>query len=113
MATSSPNLIALECELLGGLCASVLSIEERGKTLRELAGYDWRSPDHRVIYEALRRSRQSDRTALREFIVAETTRLGFPDIDCTPYFTRSGVASAEIRKLVDALLASGPDAASA
>jgi hypothetical protein len=110
MAKPARDLLEVERTFLGGLCAVPLSLEERGTSLRKLAEYNWRSPDHRVIYEALRRSRQPDSAALREHIAAEITRLGFPDIDITPFFVPSALSKTDIARLADTLLAARSEA---
>ena len=92
---------------LGALCTGPLSLEDRSEALRSLADYNWILPDHRVIYEALRRSRQRNSAALREHIVAEITRLGFPDIEVEPFFNPCTLTKAEIVGLANALLAAG------
>jgi hypothetical protein len=48
---------------------------------RKLAGYLWREPDHAVIYEAIVRARSRDPEHWREQLAAQTTRMGFPDLD--------------------------------
>ncbi len=112
MATQSRTNEEIERLLLGALCAGRLSLEDRRDTLRSLADYNWIHPDHRVIYEALRRSRQRESAALREHIVAEITRLGFPDIEVEPFFNPCTLTKAEIVGLANALLTAGPDFAS-
>jgi hypothetical protein len=111
MAAQSLNSEEVERLLLGALCTGSLSPEDRSETLRGLADYNWIHPDHRVIYEALRRSRQRHSAALREHIVAEITRLGFPDIEVEPFFNPCTLTKAEIVRLANALLAAGPDLA--
>jgi hypothetical protein len=108
MAQSAPDSLEVERTLLRALCAPPLSYHQRDAILCKIAGYNWRSPDHRVIYEALRRSRQSKSDALREHIVAEITRLGFPDIDIAPYFVQSALSKTDVEKLISALLAADP-----
>jgi hypothetical protein len=105
MAQSARDSLEVEHTLLRALCAPPLSYHERDAILRRIADYNWRSPDHRVIYEALRRSRQPNSGALREHIVAEITRLGFPDIDIAPFFEPSALSNADIEKLSGTLLA--------
>ena len=105
MAQSAPDSLEVERTLLRALCAAPLSPQERDTLLPRLAKYDWHSPDHRVIYEALRRSRHSNSDALREHIIAETTRLGFPDIDIASFFEPCPLSSADIEKLTRTLLA--------
>ena len=108
MAQSAPDSLEVERTLLRALCAPPLSYPERDAILCRIAEYNWRSPDHRVIYEALRRSRQPSSDALREHIVAEITRLGFPDIDIAPYFVPSALSKTDVEKLISALLAADP-----
>jgi hypothetical protein len=107
MATRSPDTKEIERRMLGALCTDTLSLDDRSETLRILAGYSWILPDHRVIYEALRRSRQRNSAALREHIRAEITRLGFPDIDVEPFFNPCSLTKAELVGLANALLIAG------
>jgi hypothetical protein len=111
MATQSPHAKEdtkeIERLMLGALCTGPLSLDDRSEALRSLAHYNWILPDHRVIYAALRRSRQRNSPALREHIVAEITRLGFPDIDVEPFFDTCTLTKAEIVELANALLAAG------
>ena len=109
MAQSARSSLEVERAFLRALCAAPLSYQERDIILRRIAEYNWRSPDHRVIYEALRRSRQPNSDALREHIIAEITRLGFPDIDVAPYFVPSALSKPDIEKLVDTLRAADPE----
>ncbi len=107
MATQSRDTKEIERQVLGALCTGPISLDDRSEVLRGLANYNWILPDHRVIYEALRRSRQRNSAALREHIVAEITRLGFPDIDVEPFFASCILRTAEIVGLAKALLAAG------
>ena len=107
MATRSPDTNEIESRVLGALCTGPLSPDDRSEALHSLASYNWILPDHRVIYEALRRSRQQNSAALREHISAEITRLGFPDIDVEPFFNPCSLTKAELIDLVNPLLAAG------
>ena len=107
MATRSRDTEEIESRVLGALCAGSLSIDDRSEALRSLANYNWILPDHRVIYEALRRSRQRNLAALRENIRAEITRLGFPDIEVEPFFAPCSLTRAEIVELANALPPAG------
>ena len=107
MATQSRDTKEIERLMLGALCAGPLSLDDRSEALRSLANYNWILPDHRVIYEALRRSRQRNLAALRENIRAEITRLGFPDIDVEPFFAPCTLTKAEIVELANLLPAAG------
>lgn len=106
MATQSRDTKEIERRVLGALCMGPLSLDDRGEALRSLTNYNWILPDHRVIYEVLRRS-QRNSAELRENIVAEITRLGFPDIDVEPFFNPCSLTKAEIVEIANALLAAG------
>jgi hypothetical protein len=105
MAAQSRDTKEIERLVLGVLCTGPLSFEDRGEILRSLANYNWLLPDHQVIYEALRRSRQRNPAALREHVVSEITRLGFPDIEVEPFFAFCTLTTAEIVGLAKGLLA--------
>jgi hypothetical protein len=109
MAKQSRDPKEIEHRLLGALCTSSLTFEDRSDILRSLVDYNWVNPDHRVIYEALRRSRHRDSAALREHISAEITRLGFPDIEIEPFFAPCALTEIEIVGLANALLAAGAE----
>jgi len=100
----------VEHALLSGLCCGAVSLTERDAVLGKLAAYGWRQNDHRVIFEALRRSRHTDARALREYLVAEITRLGFPDIDVAPFFQAAAAQAPDVEKLLRILLAARRDA---
>jgi hypothetical protein len=109
MAKQSRDTKELERRLLAALCASSLALEDRTDILGTLAYHNWINPDHRVIYEALRRSRHRDSATLREHISAEITRLGFPDIEIEPFFAPCTLTEIEIAGLANALLAAGAE----
>jgi hypothetical protein len=101
----------LERTVLNALCSADLSTSERSTILLRLAGHSWCGVDHQVIYKVLRSAPRLDRVALRAYLIAEVTRLGFPDIDFTPYFAPSALAITDVAKLAGSLLATGPNAA--
>ena len=47
----------------------------------QLSDYVWRGADHAVVYEAIVRARKCDPKRWREQLPAQTTRMGFPDVD--------------------------------
>ena len=108
MAKQSRDAKEIERRVLGALCAAPLSLDDCSEALRSLVNYNWIVPDHRVIYEALRRSRQRSTSALREQMTAEITRLGFPDIQVEPFFAPCSLTRTEIMGLANALLNAGP-----
>jgi hypothetical protein len=110
MTIQSRNRFELEAETLGAFCSPALTLDRRASAVQTLGDYSWLSPDHRVIYEALRRARERDATALHEYLKAEVTRLGFPDIDWKLYLNPRNRAAAEIEILIHTLLAYAADA---
>ena len=104
---------SLERELLGAICASGMPAGERERTLAKLANYEWQAPDHRVLFVALQRAHhRGDATALREFLTAEVTRLGFPDFDLESYFASPQLDAEDVARIAEALLASSRTAVS-
>jgi hypothetical protein len=110
MTPDSPSIPELERELLGALCSIVLPSATREHAIRALAKYEWTTPDHRVVYEALRRAGKRDAGEIREHLRADVTRLGFPDIEWAPYFEARILTAADIDMLTRTLLNVTPDA---
>ena len=80
------QIIELEREILRAMCNGALApaqIEAAREALRE---YAWRDEEHRVVFEALARARNTDAIPLREHLPAQATRMGFPDVDWPLYF---------------------------
>jgi len=69
---------------------------------RRLAGYEWREPDHAVIYTAITRARSRDPKRWREQLQAQTTRMGFPDLDWES-FLRPSPAEPSLHQLIQVL----------
>jgi hypothetical protein len=82
---TATRLDSAERMLLGTICASE-SLEVARHVAREIGDYRWHDRDHQIAFEALARIRRLDGRPLREQLAAETTRMGFPDIDWDEYF---------------------------
>jgi len=78
----------LELEILQQLCdlPDDPPLRARAHALCQLARHEWKDADHRVVFDALRRTAGRDPTLLREQLPAEATRLGFPDVEWSAYF---------------------------
>jgi hypothetical protein len=99
-----PHVLALEREILRSLCNSLDPALPRDAILRSLSHHKWLDPDHRVVYEALRRIPLSSPAAIRDQLPAAATRMGFPDVDWQPYFESAKSQTAvEIEALIRAL----------
>jgi hypothetical protein len=82
---NSCGTLAMERTLLATLCQSGQDDPVRSQILQLLRLYNWQSGDHRAVYDALARWR-AEPAAIRSGIIAQLTRIGFPDIDVEPYF---------------------------
>lgn len=76
----------MEREILRVCCTGAAPRSERENAQMRLARYKWQEPDHAVIYEALVRAERVGADALREYLPAQVTRMGFPDIDWAIFF---------------------------
>lgn len=93
----------LELAILSTLCAHTTSKSERQYAFQELAGYVWSEADRAVAYEAITRVGSHDPKNWREELPAQTTRMGFPDLDWTVYLTPRAGAQASLEELVGKL----------
>jgi hypothetical protein len=85
----------LERRILRLMCTGSLAAACVGALLRDLHGYRWRDPEHRIVYEALKGVRALQNLTLREQLPAQATRMGFPDVDWALYFAAGARADNE------------------
>ena len=101
---SGEELRGAERAILRTLCQPSATQALRERILQELASYRWQVEDHRVIFDALQRSRSAKASPLQEELRAHATRMGFPDIDWDA-FLAPGEESQEIEQSVSRLKA--------
>lgn len=85
MRDLDPRLLSAERDVLRQMCKT----ESRALFCRieeALKDYSWRSADHEVVFEALRRLARTKRASSPSLLHEEVTRMGFPDIDVAAYF---------------------------
>ncbi|MBZ5694869.1 MAG: hypothetical protein LAN36_05870 [Acidobacteriia bacterium] len=107
---SPPEILAgVERRVLRALCGgtSVRALLER--IVAELKDYRWSEPEHKVVFEALTRIRSHDLKALQAQLPAQTTRMGFPDVDWTIYLGGAETPASEIETLIEKLKAETKD----
>ena len=107
MPQQSPSKRIFELER-GTLCALCIrsSANARHETvMRELSNHVWQDAEHRVVFEAIQRLSSSDPKLLREQLPAQTTRMGFPDVNWENYFMAADQAEDDFDALVRDLLA--------
>ena len=92
----------IERRTLQMLCALPCG-EESAAYARSLSDYAWRDAEHHIVYQALLRVGFLPPAARRRELPAETTRMGFPDIDCTTYWDGEAAGIEELPELVRTL----------
>ncbi len=99
------RILELERDTLCALCVRASENARRETVTRELSKHVWQDAEHRVVFEAIERLSSSDSQLLREQLPAQTTRMGFPDVNWENYFTPAGRAEADFEELVRELMA--------
>jgi hypothetical protein len=91
---SAARTFELERELLRHLCRARLTRAASARIFRELNGYAWQDVEHEIVYAAIRHLASRDSNFLPEQLPAQTTRMGFPDIDWGAYIAAKEKRSA-------------------
>jgi hypothetical protein len=99
------RVLELERDTLCALCIRASANARRKTAMRELSNHIWQDAEHRVVFEAIQRLSSSDPQLLREQLPAQTTRMGFPDVNWENYFTPAREADGDFDALVRELLA--------
>src|SRR5580704_2267443 len=103
--SAAQRVFELERETLCALCIRG-SVHARETTvMRELSNHVWQDAEHRIVFEAIQRLSSSDPRLLREQLPAQTTRMGFPDVNWENYFMPAGEVEGDFDALVRELLA--------
>jgi hypothetical protein len=99
MPSRDDTIQSLEMRILQLLCAHIPG-DVLTSSLAILISYPWRDPEHRVVYDAVRRIGFLSPALRRRELAAEVTRMGFPDIDCSAYFEEDAVAPEGLAELI-------------
>jgi hypothetical protein len=70
-----------------------------------LRDYQWKSTLHRAIYNAIAAFPSDDPEALRQWLPAKLTRMGFPDVEWEEIFAPASLSREEAIAIVRQLLA--------
>lgn len=100
----SKRIFELERNTLCALCIRATANARHETVMRNLSNHVWQDAEHRVIFEAIQRLNSSDPQLLREQLPAQTTRMGFPDVDWQNYFMADRKAEVDFEALVRELL---------
>jgi hypothetical protein len=103
--SQSKRIFELERDTLCALCIRASANARHQDTMRDLSNHVWQDAEHRVVFEAIQRLSSSDPKLLREQLPAQTTRMGFPDVNWENYFLPAGKAEGDFDALVRDLLA--------
>jgi hypothetical protein len=101
--TPSNRVLELEHSILRALCNRAVTKVVWDIVARELDNHHWQAPDHRVVYEALRRIRDHDPGFVRDQLPAQATRMGFPDVEWSSYFAPAPKPEADLEELIGEL----------
>jgi hypothetical protein len=102
---SGKRVLELERDTLCALCIRASANARHETVMRELSNHVWQDAEHRVVFEAIQRLSSSDPQLLREQLPAQTTRMGFPDVNWENYFKPAGEAEGDFDAIVHELLA--------
>jgi hypothetical protein len=103
---TNSRLISVERNLLGETIR-IGTPKRRQQVTAELKDYSWQAHDHQIVFEALCRLASYAGEGFEQRLKAEATRMGFPDIDWTRYFTaaeQAPLAENESNQAVDSLI---------
>ena len=104
-AASSKVVANLERAVLRAICTQPLSPTVWEDAQRALTSYDWLEPDHAVVYDAIANVRSREPKNWRSHLAAQTTRMGFPEIDWGAYLETAGKSDIEASELIRKLKA--------
>jgi len=108
-STPPESISDIEGHVLRGLCGSPISPSLWKHLVAELKDYRWHHPEHKVIFDALTRIRTHDFRAMQAQLPAQTTRMGFPDVDWAIYLSGAKTPAPKIKRLVEKLKADTKD----
>jgi hypothetical protein len=95
--------IVVERRLLAALCQGSLGAQARADLLQRLDAHKFATPDHEVMFQALRTLPPGNIGRVREALAAAVTRMGFPDMDLEPLFHTPAAAGNDLPALLDEL----------
>jgi len=104
-AASSKVVADLERAVLRAICTQSLSPTVWEDARRALTSYVWLEPDHAVVYDAIAKVRSREPKNWRSHLAAQTTRVGFPEIDWGAYLETVGKSDIEASELIRKLKA--------
>lgn len=79
-------------------------------SVRELSSYLWRDTEHETVFEAIRAlaARGAAGVSWREELPAQATRMGFPDLEWSTYFSAPCGTEPSLHELIARLFRAHP-----
>jgi hypothetical protein len=96
----SERRIEVERLLLAALCQGTLDDESREELLRRLEKHAFATPDHEIVFRALRKLPALNPERMREALAATVTRMGFPDVDMNVFLQPHAFAQGNLADLL-------------
>jgi hypothetical protein len=105
MASDDSPIIApqIERDILRQLCAGQIESKDWHTVVNRLSAYEWKDPEHKVVFDALQAIKSDDALTRRQELPAEVTRMGFPDVDWGKYLDADAQPGVPIERLIDRL----------
>jgi hypothetical protein len=105
MSPDDSSIIAtqIERDILRELCAGQIESKDWRRIMNRLSAYEWRDPEHKVVFDALLAIKSDDALTRHRELPAQVTRMGFPDVDWGKYLDADAQPGVPIEQLIDGL----------
>jgi hypothetical protein len=105
MSCGDSSIIAtqMERDILRELCAGQIESNDWRGIVNRLLVYQWRDPEHKVVFDALQAIQSDDAVTRRQELPAQVTRMGFPDVEWGKYLDADAQPGVAIEQLIDHL----------
>ena len=105
MSSDDSPIIAtqIERDILRELCAGQIESRQWHSIVNRLFAYEWKDPEHKVVFDAWRAIKSDDALTRRQELPAQVTRMGFPDLDWGKYLDADAQPGVPIDQLIDLL----------
>jgi len=102
MPSDESSIIAsqIERDILRELCAGQIKSQDWHSVLHRLSAYEWKDPEHKVVFDALQAIKSDDAPIRRQELPAQVTRMGFPDVDWGKYLDADAQPGLPIEQLI-------------
>jgi hypothetical protein len=105
MSSDDSSIIAtqIERDILRELCAGPIESRDWHRIIHRLGTYEWKDPEHKVVFDALQAIKSDDAVTRRRELPAQVTRMGFPEVDWAKYLDADAQPGVPVDQLIDRL----------